>query len=263
MNSKQKTSAISYSAPIVSKAMRVLKMIISEQTNPGISEIASNLELAKSTTHGILAALEETGWVLRDPITRKYTCGYAVRRLAEKAVVQLSLVETARPYLEKLSLKLDEDIFLGMCTGYSLLILDQVESKKELKITVKPGSRIPMYAGAAGKVFMAFHEDEKIDELLENFPLPVFTSCSITDPEVYKRELMKVRQEGVAYDSGEYLNNVGCVAAPIFHGKKTRKRMVAGFWLVGLDWLRDREKVEAGKRLATETSVAISRAISS
>lgn len=262
MSPKQKASAISYSAPIVSKAMRVLKMIISEQTNPGISEIASKLQLAKSTTHGILAALEETGWVLRDPITRKYTCGHAVRKLAEKAVVQLPLVEAAKPYLEKLSLKLDEDIFLGMCTGYNLLILDQIESRKELKITAKPGARISMYAGAAGKIFLAYHEDEKIDDILEKFPLQAFTQNSITDPEAYKKELMKVRQEGVAHDAGEYVNNVGCVAAPIFHGKKTRKRMVAGFWLVGLDWLKDREKVEAGKKLAIETSIAISRAIS-
>ncbi len=262
MNLKQKGPAISYSAPIVSKAMRVLKMIISEQTNPGISEIASKLQLAKSTTHGILAALEETGWVLRDPITRKYTCGYAVRKLAEIAHVQLPLVETARPYLEKLSLDLDEDVFLGMCTGYSLLILDQIESRKEIKITAKPGTRIPMYAGAAGKIFMAFHEDEKIDEILEKYPLPEFTPNSITDPEEYKIELLKVRNEGVAHDAGEYLINVGCVAAPIFHGKKTRKRMVAGFWLVGLDWLKNPEKVEKGKRLAIEASQAISRAIS-
>jgi DNA-binding IclR family transcriptional regulator len=262
MNAKQKSPAISYSAPIVSKAMRVLKMIISEQSNPGISEIASQLELAKSTTHGILAALEETGWVLRDPITRKYTCGYAVRRLADNAAVQLPLVDTARPYLERLSLKLDEDVFLGMCTGYSLLIIDQIESRKEIKITAKPGTRISMYAGAAGKIFLAFHDEERINEILEKFPIPSFTNFSITEMEAYKKELSRVRQEGVAHDAGEYLNNVGCVAAPIFHGKKTRKRMVAGFWLVGLDWLKNPEKVEIAKKLAIETSEAISRAIS-
>ncbi len=262
MNAKQKATAISYSAPIVSKAMRVLKMIISEQSNPGISEIASKLQLAKSTTHGILAALEETGWVLRDPITRKYTCGYAVRKLAEKAAVQLPLVEIARPFLEKLSLDLDEDVFLGMCTGYNLLILDQIESRKELKIAAKPGTRISMYAGAAGKIFLAFHEDERIDEILAKYPIPAFTAESITDPQEYKEELLKVRQEGVAHDTGEYLSNVGCVAAPIFHGKKNRRRMVAGFWVVGLDWMKNSEKVENGKKLAIETSVAISNAIS-
>ncbi|MDD3471993.1 MAG: IclR family transcriptional regulator C-terminal domain-containing protein, partial [Syntrophaceae bacterium] len=103
---------------------------------------------------------------------------------------------------------------------------------------------------------------EKIDEILEKYPLPEFTPNSITDPEEYKIELLKVRNEGVAHDAGEYLINVGCVAAPIFHGKKTRKRMVAGFWLVGLDWLKNPEKVEKGKRLAIEASQAISRAIS-
>ena len=125
---KRKSANIAYSAPIVSKAMRVLKMIITAPRNPGISEIASELSLAKSTTHGILAALEESGWVLRDPITRKYTCGHAVKDLAGMAQVRVPLVERARPFLEKLSTDLDEDVFMGILAGNNLLILDQIES---------------------------------------------------------------------------------------------------------------------------------------
>lgn len=262
MNSDKKPVAISYSAPIVSKAMRVLKMILTEPENPGISEIASKLDLAKSTTHGILAALEETGWVLRDPVTRKYSCGFTTKKIAEEASVRMSLVELARPYLEKLSGALQEDIFLGMCGGSHLLILDQVESSKDLKITAKPGTHLSLYAGAAGKIFLAYHDSDDLKEILRKNPIPQFTPRSITDPQEYVRQLEHVREQGIAWDDEEYMLNVSCVAAPIFHGKKNRKRMVAGFWLVGLGLLGSPEKMERAKTLALETSETISRMLS-
>ncbi|MBI5250074.1 MAG: IclR family transcriptional regulator [Desulfomonile tiedjei] len=262
MVGKQSSSHMAYSAPIVSKAMRVLKMIITAPTNPGISEIASKLSLAKSTTHGILAALEESGWVLRDPISRKYTCGHAVRDLAGNANVRIPLVELARPYLEKLGQELDEDIFLGIWTGPQLLILDQVESSKGFKIRAKPGTRISIFAGAAGKIFLAHHDPPAVAKLVRSNPIPSFTKWSVTDPEAYLADLERVRAAGVARDKHEYLPNVWAVAVPIFYGRKARKRMVAGFWVVSLDTEMSTEKMDHAEHLGRITGEALSRTVS-
>jgi len=242
--------------------MRVLKMIITSPSNPGISEIAAKLSLAKSTTHGILAALEESGWVLRDPVTRKYTAGHAVRDIAANASVRIPLVGQARPFLERLSKDLDEDVFLGMFTGHHILILDQIESTKELKVTAKPGTRLSMFAGAAGKVFLAYLDRETQHRILKQQHLPQFTSRSITDPNEYLTQLDRVREAGVALDVEEYISNVQAVAVPVFYGKKNRKRMVAGVWLVGLDWHLTPGKMEKTKALAMKTSEALSKAVS-
>jgi DNA-binding IclR family transcriptional regulator len=250
-----------YSAPIVSKAMKVLKMIVTSTRNPGISEIASKLSLAKSTTHGILAALEESGWVLRDPVTRKYTCGHAVKDIAQRAIVRIPLVDKARPYLEKLASDLDEDVFLGICTGHQLLILDQMESSRELKITARPGTRLPLFAGGAGKVFLAYFETSVVAKLLESRPIPHYTSKSIVDPAAYLEELARVRDAGVSLDTGEYLNNVWAVAVPLFYGRKNRRRMVAGFWVVGIDSSLTPQRMQRAERLGRATGQSISRAL--
>jgi DNA-binding IclR family transcriptional regulator len=263
MIGRRKSNPIAYSAPIVTKAMRVLKMIVTSPSNPGISEIAAKLSLAKSTTHGILAALEESGWVLRDPITRKYTAGHAVKEIADKAAVRIPLVAHARPFLEKLSRDLDEDVFVGIFAGHDVLILDQVESTKELRITAKPGTRLSMFAGAAGKIFLAYLDSETQGKLLRHHHLPRFTSRSITDQTAYLSELDRVRETGVALDVEEYISNVRAVAVPIFYGKKNRKRMVAGIWLVGLDWHLSPGKMDRIKKLAIKTAEAVSKAVSS
>lgn len=262
MVGKQSSAHMAYSAPIVSKAMRVLKMILTSSNNPGISEIASRLSLAKSTTHGILAALEESGWVLRDPISRKYTCGHAVRDLAANATVRIPLVELARPHLEKLGQELDEDIFLGIWTGAQLLILDQVESSKELRIRTRPGTRISMFAGAAGKIFLANHDPVATTKIIRSKPLPRFTKHTITDPDAYLAELERVKVSGVARDKQEYLPNVWAVAVPIFYGRKARKRMVAGIWVVSLDTEVSTERMDYAERWARAAGEALSRSIS-
>jgi DNA-binding IclR family transcriptional regulator len=263
MISTHDTSQAAYAAPIVTKATKILRLIIKSTNNLGLSEIASQLSLAKSTTHGILTALESAGWVLRDPISRAYTCGYAMKDLSEAAVVRVPLATTARPFLEDLSAKLGEDIFLGVVAGKNILILDQIETTKELKVTARPGTRLSLFAGAAGKIFLAYLDEKKLDEILQTTPLPRFTPASITDPREYKRDLERVRAAGIAVDLGEYISNCRAVAAPIFYGKKNRRRVVAGFWLVSLDWEHSSASLDTIKKLTLETSEAISRTISS
>jgi IclR family transcriptional regulator, KDG regulon repressor len=254
---------IAYSAPIVSKALKVLKLIIMAPKNPGISEIAQALSLAKSTTHGILAALEATGWVIRDPITRKYTAGHAIRDLATNAFVRISFMEQARPLLEKLVSEIDEDLFIGISTGQKIMILDQVESTREVKIRAKPGTRISQFAGAAGKVFWAFEDPETVSEILKTTTPPNYTPKSITDPDAYMKELEKVRNMGVAIDIEEYMPNVWGVGVPVFYGKKNRKRIVSAFWIVGMSTGDSPERIRRAVEHGKATGEAISRAISS
>jgi IclR family transcriptional regulator, KDG regulon repressor len=250
-----------YSAPIVSKAMKIVEMITESSENPGISEIAGKLELAKSTTHGILAALEESGWVLRDPVTRKYTCGYALQHLSETAQVRLSIVNQARPFLEDLGRQLGEVVFLGISTGHRIMILDQVESSRDLKLTARPGTTIPIFAGSVGKIFLAHKDRNSVMRLIKETSLPRFTSRSITDPHEYMRQLDAAREASVLVDCGEYMSNVWAASVPIFHGKKTRKRMVAAFWVVGVDPDPSSDKLERVSVLSSKTGESLSRAV--
>jgi DNA-binding IclR family transcriptional regulator len=261
MNSKKNKANAAYSAPIVSKAMRVLGTIVKAERNQGISEIASSLSLAKSTTHGILTALEESGWVLRDPISRKYTCGHAFKELGTSAEVRLPLVKQARPYLEELGGRLNQDVFLGILAAKRVLILDQVESDNELRVATRPGTGISIYAGSVGRIFLAYQDREWTRDLLNSLPLPSFTPKSVTDAGKYLVQLDQVLADGIAHDVGEYIPSVWCVAVPVLHGSKNRTRMVAAFWIVGLDPAPAREMVERIQRLARQTGEALSLAI--
>jgi DNA-binding IclR family transcriptional regulator len=262
MSKTHGTKKTAYSAPIVHKTVKLLTKIATDSEAFGISRIASDLSMAKSTTHGILAALEETGWVVRDPITRKYTCGHALKEVAGLARVRIPFVDQARPFLEDLASGLDEDVFLGMLTPYHILILDQVESSKELKVATRPGTRLSVFAGASGKIFHAFEDRHHVSELLRSSELPRFTERSITDPERYLAELELVRKLGFATDVEEYIPGVRAVAVPIFVGRGSRRRMVAGVWVVGLSSSMSDDKMRRAAELACRTGELISQTIS-
>jgi len=74
-----------YFAPSVKRAFEILKLVSASRDGVGISEIARDLGMAKSTVHGMTSALEEIGMVLRDPVTKRYTLGFTLFELGKKA----------------------------------------------------------------------------------------------------------------------------------------------------------------------------------
>ena len=67
-----------YGAPSVKKAFAILSAISSSKDGLGVSELARDLSMAKSTVHGMTSALEEVGAVMRDPQTKRFRLGFTL-----------------------------------------------------------------------------------------------------------------------------------------------------------------------------------------
>jgi IclR family KDG regulon transcriptional repressor len=104
-----------------------------------------------------------------------------------------------------------------------------VESNKELKITSPRGTKIPLTAGATGKLFLAYMGKRNTLRYLTARGLVKYTENTITDIERYLNEIKEVRKKGFATDREEYLRGVKAVAALI----KTEGPLLAAIWVVG------------------------------
>lgn len=218
-----------YSPPSVKKAFRILQAVSDYQGGLGVSELSKKLNMSKSTVHGIASALEELGLLIRNPNDKKYRIGYTLFELVRKSYGKIALRDIARVSMEKLVEKIGETVFLGVVNGDHVTILDVVESPGEMKITSPPGTRIPLLAGATGKVFLSQFEEKKAKETIQRLGLLKYTSKSITDPEEFLKILKEVKKQGYAIDNEEYLVGVKAVASPI----KTRSATLAAIWVVG------------------------------
>jgi DNA-binding IclR family transcriptional regulator len=231
---------ITYSAPSVKKAFKILYAISETSNGLGISDLSKKLKIGKSTVHGITMALEEMGFLVRDPIYKRYTLGYSLLELCRTAYAKIELKDLARKPMEKLMDKVGETVFLGVLNGDHVTIVDVVESRNEMKITSPPGTRLPLLAGATGRVLLSQIEEEKAKEIIQKKGLVRYTSKTVVDHKHFLREIGKVKEQGYAVDDEEYIPGVRAVAAPLLSVSSPP----AVLWVVGFSSTLDDHKVK-------------------
>ena len=230
---------ITYSAPSVKKAFKILNAISDASNGMGISDLSKQLKIGKSTVHGITSALEELGILVRDPFHKRYTVGYSLLELCRTAYMKIGLKDVARKPMEKLMEKIGEAVFLGVLNGDHVTILDVVESPNDMKITSPPGTRLPLLVGATGRVLLAQLEKEKTREIIQRMGLVRYTSKSVIEPKQFLKEVGETREKGYAVDDEEYILGVRAIAAPV----KSASLPPAAIWVVGFtSTLNDKKK---------------------
>ena len=218
-----------YNAPALKKALEIIKLIVRENKPLGVTEIACQLALSKSTTFGILKSLEEEGFVVKLEPTKKYMAGNELFELSKRVLRATDLTSIARPFLEKLVEQVDETVFLGVREDEIVKVLDVMEPQTGLKISSPVGARFALTAGVIGKIFLAPLGNEEILTFLARHKLPQYTENSILDPAKFLEEIEKTRLLGYAVDLEEYLTGMRAVATLIYSGRLP----VGAIWVVG------------------------------
>jgi DNA-binding IclR family transcriptional regulator len=257
VQSGERMKKTGYSAPSVKKAFKILHTIADSSNGLGVSELAKQLKIGKSTVHGITSALEELGVLVRDPKRKKYSLGFTLLELRKKAYGKLELRDVAKTPMEKLMEKIGETVFLGILSGDHVTILDMVESHHEMKITSPPGTRLPLIAGATGKVFLSQLEEKKAKEVIQKIGLVKFTSKSIVDQKKFFKEVEEAKKRGYAMDDEEYMLGVKAIAAPI----QTSSPPLAAIWVVGFTSSLNDQKMEKVISEIQKTAQEISRSM--
>lgn len=161
-----------YNAPILKKAIDILRLLIKEYQPLGVAEIARMVSVSKSTAYGILRSFQEEGFVTKDDITKKYTIGKEMMRLSKLVFKGQDLISIVRPFLERLVQLVDETVFLGVREYDAVKVIDVIEAKKDLKISSPIGTKLPITAGAIGKIFLSTMENEEVLTFISEKGLP-------------------------------------------------------------------------------------------
>jgi len=236
-----------YQAPSVRKAFEILELVCRRRDGASLSELSRELGISKSTALGIADALTDRGALVRDGGTKRWSPGLALLRLGRAAHERLDIRDAARPFMEGLGERTQETVFLGVRAGDHVYIVDAIQSALEIKITSSVGTRIPLLAGATGKVLMALLGEDEVRRIVLARGLAAYTPRTVTDPESYFEKIREARQRGYATDDEEYIEGVRAVAAAV------RTSPESAVWVVGLTASMTDEKME---RIAAETAAA-------
>jgi IclR family transcriptional regulator, acetate operon repressor len=180
----------------------------------GVTEIATELGVHKSTVFRLLATLEARGLVEQHTERGRYRLGYGIVQLAAGATKSDDLSVLSRPICRQLAETVHETVNVAVHDGQAVISIDQVLGSPTITTHNWVGQRAPMHATAAGKVFMADMDPEQVDALLAQ-GLERFTPHTIVNPSALKRELALVRERGYACTLEESEIGLASVGAPI------------------------------------------------
>lgn len=211
----------------VDRALTVLT-ILARVGECGVTDLARELGVHKSTVFRLVATLEAHGMVEQHQERGKYRLGVGVLRLAGATTARLDVVQQARPITRALAAESGETVNIAILSEQSALYIDQVAGDSALQPHNWVGRHIPLHATSNGKVLLSELDPE---ELAARVPrLPAYTASTTTSRKRLGAELARVREQGYATAVDELEVGLTAVAAPIrdAHGDLIASLSVSG-----------------------------------
>jgi DNA-binding IclR family transcriptional regulator len=197
----------------IEKAFRILE-ILSAHSPLGVTEIAAELGLKKSSVSRLLKALAELGYAEVTAQRGQYRMGPRILVLAKAYLEDDRLVKEAQPILHELALSLRASAHLAVLAAGDIVIVAKEPSPEHIQVTTRVGGRTPLHASALGKVLLAYLPEQKRMALLSR-SLTRYTEKTITDPRKLEKALDEIRERGFAVELEEEHLGVGCIGAPV------------------------------------------------
>ncbi|HSS03953.1 MAG TPA: IclR family transcriptional regulator [Solirubrobacterales bacterium] len=194
----------------IARAAAVLRALERAPHGLGLGEIATAVELPKSTVHRLVAALAEEDLIAQEP-GGKVRLGGGIARLA--AAGREALSERLRPILLELRRDLDETVDLAVLDGAAVRFVDQIPAPRRLRASSAAGEVFPLHCSANGKALLAAMPEEQTLALLPR-RLPRLTPHTIVSRDELRVELAQIRREGVALDHEEHTEGI-CAAGAV------------------------------------------------
>jgi DNA-binding IclR family transcriptional regulator len=197
----------------VDRAISVMELL-SRRGWSGVTEVARELDIHKSTAYRLLTTLRDRGLVEQDAATEKYRLGFGLVLLARSASADLDILRCAEPVGERLSELTKETVTIAVLEDDDAVIIHQSISRASALSVDWTGRHTPLHATAAGKIFLSYMPEDQLLRVLRG-PLEHFTENTIVEPASLLDHMRRIPDEGYAYTVEELEVGLNAVGAPI------------------------------------------------
>jgi DNA-binding IclR family transcriptional regulator len=198
----------------VDRALAVLE-ILARDGHAGVSEIAEEMGIHKSTVSRLLGSLVGRDMVHQNSERGKYQLGFGILRLASSIPGRLSLVREARPVLEALAEEFKETVNLAVLRSNYAVNVDQAMGPSTLATYDWVGSLTPLHATSSGKVLLAALPADERNRILKETGLPARTPRTTTDRKTLETELLDVARQGYGMAREEFEIGLNSMSVPV------------------------------------------------
>jgi DNA-binding IclR family transcriptional regulator len=198
----------------VDRAVSVLE-ILAQRGEAGVSEVAAEIDVHKSTAFRLLGALEARGLVEQTTERGKYRLGFGIVRLAGAVTGRIDIAQQSRPVCERLAEEIGETVNIGVLQEHYAINLYQVRGPGAVGAHNWVGQLTPPHATSSGKMLLAHLPSAERAELLAESGMKKFTPHTITARTKLDKDLAEARERGYAVTLEELEIGLHALAAPI------------------------------------------------
>lgn len=222
----------------LTKVSRVLDCFNTAHRALTLAEICVKTGYPRSTTHRLLAAMREVGFIEQDRERDSYRLGLRLFELGNTVLANLELHREGRAIVDALHRLTNHAVHLAVFDGHRAVVIQRTEAEPMLSNTMVENS--PAHCTSVGKAILA-HQPLDIVERVIGAGLERFTETTITEPDILREELALTRERGYAIDNGEHQPGLRCVGAPI---RNQIGHVFAGISVSAPSWQLPMEEVD-------------------
>lgn len=221
-------------------------------------EIGQALTIPKSSTYELIYTLLETGMVEFDNKELKtFRLGLKMFELGMSVLEKIDFHKMSRSFLEELSMKTSETVFMAVEEKGNIVYLDRIERNSSITTSAGLGTRRSMHCTGLGKALLATYSVERVQEIWNmNTSKTAYTQTTIVELDKLLDDLQKTRERGYAIDNREMEDEIFCVAAPIY---ERAEKPIAAISIASIYLKMDKEKTEFFGKMVTEAALDISK----
>ncbi|WP_158935850.1 IclR family transcriptional regulator [Burkholderia sp. S171] len=198
------------------RTFALLEHLVAAEGPVSLADIADDVGLPKASLHRMLASLEASGLVIRAPDQKNaYVIGPRLAQLGLGVMMHSCARRLRHAILAHLVADLGETCNLTMLHGAQVLYLDRMEAPWPLRLDLKPGSHVPVYCSASGKLLLSMQPREQRSAIVRALKFERLTPNTITDPELLDAELDRTSHKRIGIDNEEFVVGIVCAAAPV------------------------------------------------
>ena len=209
---------------LLGHTLHILDCLINSPRSLGVSEIASELDLAKSTCHRLLNAMVDQQIVQKEPHTKRYSLNPVVFSYIHRLATHFGPIGGFIKQLRKMAKELNLSLYVSVLCGGNTYV---IAASGKLGDSFALGEQAPVYASSVGKVLVAHFPQEKWKNFAPDNSSIRLTKYTNLDPEKFYKELERSLKSGVAWNNQESSLEAISVASPILEPGRMPRFAVA------------------------------------
>jgi DNA-binding IclR family transcriptional regulator len=208
-----------YKVQALDRAFAVLDLLGESETPLGLAQVASSLQLHKSTAHRFLMVLERHRMVERT-VNGKFRLGLRLFDFGNRAIEQYDLRDRAQPHLRKLVTETEETAHLCILEAARVIYIDKIEPARSVRMITRVGASNPVHCTSVGKAILAFLPEDRAADVVRRTRFERFTNRTIANVDALRTEMEKTRRRGYAVDDEEFEEGLRCIAVPLLDAQR-------------------------------------------